>query len=328
MRVAIVVPVFCEEKNLERLYARLEGVISRLPHIEWRYLFVNDGSQDGSLEVLSALAQRDPKIQVLDLSRNFGKEIALSAGLHAADADAICCMDADLQHPPELIPDMIEAWNQGAEVVVAVRAGISRQPLLRTLGSRAYNWLMSRLSGLDMISGATDFRLLDRKIAAVFRRVTERERMFRSIVDWMGFRRSYVYFHADARTEGRTSFSYAKLWQLAITSITSFSLVPLRLTGYLGLTITLGSGALLMRMLWARFLTKPDLFTPLAIVVVINTFLMGIVLMAIGLVALYIGAIHTEVINRPLYIVRHRINFPAPILRERPEVVVSQQNLS
>ena len=310
MNISIVVPVYCEEKNIPALYRRLEQVIASLPEIGWEYVFVNDGSPDHSLEVLRQLAARDSKVRVLDFSRNFGKEIALTAGVHhAADADAVICMDADLQHPPEFIPKLVEEWKKGAEIVATVRSSIEKQPLLRRIGSYAYYWLMAKISGLNMVSQTTDFRLYDKKVVAAFRQATERNRLFRGIMDWLGFRNVYVEFHADARNDGTAGYSYGKLWQLAIHSITAFSLWPLRLTGYLGVFITTVSGLLLAWMLGAYLFNNKLGYTPLAIVVVANTFLIGIVLMGIGLVALYIGTIHTEVTNRPLYIIRERLNF-------------------
>lgn len=310
MRVAIVVPVYQEEKNIRALYARLEDVIASIPQVHWEYLFVNDGSRDRSFEILRDLAHHDPKLKVVSLTRNFGKEIALSAGAHAASADAIICIDADLQHPPDLIKTMVNEWQHGADVVIAVRRSTTKEPLLRRIGSYLFYKAMSwSTGGLQLTPGTTDFRLIDKKVLNVFREMTERARLFRGLVDWMGFQRKNIYFHADARNGGTTSFSYRRLWQLAINSITSFSLLPLRLTAYCGLVITLMSGLLLVRMLWARLFSSTVIFTPLAIVIVMNTFLIGIVLMAIGLVAFYIGVIHTEVINRPLYIVRDRINF-------------------
>jgi len=309
-KIAIVIPVYRESGNLRFLYERLESVTGKLPSLDWEYVLVNDGSPDDSLAVLHELSKVDFRVKVLDLSRNFGKEIALTAGVHEVeDADAIICMDADLQHPPELIPALVEKWHAGAEIVATIRTSIEKQPLLRRVGSYLYYWLMSKISGLEMRSQTTDFRLYDKKVIDAFKHATERQRMFRGIMDWMGFRRVYVDFDADARNDGSAGYSYAKLWGLAVNSITSFSLWPLKLTGYLGTLITAISGLLLVWMfLNYLFGSKLD-YTPLAIVVVANTFLIGIVLVAIGLVALYIGTIHTEVINRPLYIVRERINF-------------------
>lgn len=307
--IAIVIPVFREEKNVAKLHARLQDVVGRMPEFDWSYIFVNDGSPDNSFEELKKLAELDVRVKVLDFSRNFGKEVALTAGVHAArDADAVICMDADLQHPPELIPKLVAAWLGGAEVVATIRKSIERQPLLKRIGSHGYYWLMSKISGLDMQSQTTDFRLFDKKVVEAFSRATERERMFRGIMDWLGFRKVYLEFHAGARQEGDAGYSYAKLWNLAVNSITSFSLFPLKLTGYLGVLISLVSGLLLTWMLITRFFFNPAMFTSLAFVVVANTLLIGIVLMSIGLVALYIGHIHTEVINRPLYVVREKIN--------------------
>lgn len=308
--IAIVIPVFREARNIQRLYSSLCEVTSPLAEYRWRFVFVNDGSPDDSLDVLRKLASEDKRVGVIDLSRNFGKEIALTAGVHACTHDdAVICMDADLQHPPELIPELISAWRSGAEIVATIRESIEKQPLLRRMGSHGYYWLMSKISGLDMQSQTTDYRLFDKKVVHAFCRATERERMFRGIMDWLGFSKVYVTFHAGAREEGVAGYSYAKLWQLAVNSITSFSLFPLKITGYLGVFITLTSGLLLFWMVITRFFINPQMFSSLAFIVVANTFLIGIVLMAIGLVALYIGNIHTEVINRPLYVIREQINF-------------------
>jgi len=315
--ISIIIPTYNESASLYALYGRLNLVTSQLTNYYWEYIFVNDGSTDNSLSILRELASLDQKNKILDFSRNFGKEIALSAGVHEAEhADAVICIDADLQHPPELIPELINAWNQGVEIVATIRTSIEKQPILKRIGSRVFYWLMSKISGVKMESQTTDFRLYDKKVIQAFRHVTERERMFRGIMDWMGFNKTYIQFKADARQEGEAGYSYAKLWQLAINSITSFSLWPLRLTGYIGILITLLSGGLLFWMLINYIVTSEWHYSPLAIVVVANTFLIGLVLMAIGLVAHYVGNIHTEVINRPLYIVRERLNFTSTSPKE------------
>jgi glycosyltransferase involved in cell wall biosynthesis len=312
--ITIVIPVYREGNNLECLYERLEKVTITLPFFTWEYLLVNDGSPDHSMALLRQLAKCDAKVKVIDLSRNFGKEIALTAGVHEAHAaDAVICMDADLQHPPELIPKLVDEWQKGGEIVATIRTGTDKQPLLRLVGSYFYYWVMSKISNVGMVSQNTDFRLYDKKVIAAFRQATERERMFRGIMDWLGFHKVYVEFSAAARTEGTAGYSYAKLYGLAINSITSFSLWPLRITGYLGVFITSSSGLLLIWMFGSYVLNSQATYTPLSIFVVANTFLIGIVLSAIGLVALYIGTIHTEVINRPLYIVRERLNFEEKI---------------
>ena len=312
MLISIVIPVYREEKNIPRLYERLQTVTSKI-EAEWEYVFVNDGSPDNSIGALRALAARDSRVKVLDFSKNFGKEIALTAGVHSAAGDAVICMDADLQHPPEIIPQLVAAWRGGAEVVTTIRLSVDGHSLMRRLFSWLYYKIMGWLSGLDMVAHTTDFRLFDKKVVDVFNRMTERQRMFRGIIDWMGFKTDYVEFHADSRDSGVASYSYGKLWNLALSSITSFSLVPLKMTGYLGVAITSVSSLLLGWMLLAKIGMLPGTFTPLAMVVVANTILIGIVLMSLGITALYIGTIHIEVTNRPLYIVRERVNIAAPV---------------
>ena len=315
--ISIIIPIYNESKNLRNFYDRLRSVKEKLLKYNWEFIFVNDGSSDNSLLVLYELAKLDKNNKVLDLSRNFGKEIALSAGVHEiGNVDAVICIDSDLQHPPQLIPKLIKAWEEGIEIVATIRSSIEKQPFLKRLGSKLFYWLMSKISGVKMKPHTTDFRLYDKKVIQAFRNVTERDRMFRGIMDWMGFKKTYISFKADARKEGEAGYSYAKLWHLAISSITSFSLWPLRITGRIGVLITLLSGGLLSWMLLNYiFLHKLD-YSPLAIIVVANTFLIGLVLMSIGLVALYIGSIHTEVINRPLYVVRERLNFKTTSIKK------------
>ncbi len=309
-KIAIVIPVYNESASLHSLYNRLNSVTNQLKNYNWEYIFVNDGSTDHSLSALHELAILDKKNKILDLSRNFGKEIALTAGVHESeDVDAIICIDADLQHPPELIPELINDWERGAEVVATIRTSTEKQPLLRKIGSKIFYWLMSNISGVHMASQTTDFRLYDKKVILVFLSMTERERVFRGIMDWMGFNKTYIEFKADERQDGKAVYSYIKLWNLAINSITSFSLWPLKMTVYFGIIITVFSGGLLSWMLF-NYITSSQLnYSPLSIVIVSNTFLMGLVLISIGLVALYVGNIHTESINRPLYIVRDKLNF-------------------
>jgi polyisoprenyl-phosphate glycosyltransferase len=302
--ISVVVPVFREAHNLDLLYARVREVMEAECGGRWELILVNDGSPDDSWRRICTLASMDPRVVGIDLSRNFGKEVALSAGVEHALGEAVVCMDADLQHPPEVIPELIAQWRSGAEIVATRRMSIQRQPLMRRLGSHVYYWLMARISGVEMVSQTTDFRLYDRRVIEEFKRFTERQRMFRAIMDWMGFRKVYVDFEAPAREHGTAGYSYAKLVDLAINSMTSFSLLPLRLSGMLGLAIAIFSLLLAILMVVDRMWLNHFGFTPIALAVVANTFLIGVVLVAIGLVALYIGTIHTEVINRPLYLVR------------------------
>jgi len=307
-KISIVVPVYNEIENIEKLFSCLKTVVSCIENYEWEYIFVNDGSEDNSYMILLEIANSNADVIILDLSRNFGKEIALTAGVNEGKkSDAIICIDADLQHPPELIPALIAEWRRGAEVVVTIRTESEEQPFFRKLGSKLYYKIMRLMSGLEMRPNTTDFRLYDKKVVAAFLLATERERMFRAIMDWLGFKRAYVNFKAPQRRGGAANYSYAKLFNLALNSITAYSLWPLKLAGYLGVIISAFSGILLLWMIFNYILLRVWIYTPIAIVVVVNTLLIGIVLICIGLVALYIGVIHTEAINRPLYIVREKI---------------------
>lgn len=306
--ISIVIPIYKEEKNLLKLIERLDLVTNTMPDIDWQYVLVNDGSTDNSWGLIKKLTNESFKVTGIDLSRNFGKEIALTAGVHyARDSHAVICIDADLQHPPELISELIEKWRNGAEIVGTVRMDSDKEFFLRKLASGLYYWIMARVTDLSMMPHTTDFGLYDYKVVDTFCEVTEHGRIFRGIMDWMGFRSVYIEFVASARSDGVATYSYKKLWQLAINSITNFSLWPLKIVGYLGISITMASGLLMFWMLVNYLLRDELLYTPLAIVVVANTLLIGIVLSAIGLIALYVGAIHTEVINRPLYVIRETV---------------------
>jgi dolichol-phosphate mannosyltransferase len=306
--ISIVVPIYCEESNLRLLIERLDIVTGTLTEFNFDYVLVNDGSNDGSWELIKKLASESSRVVGIDFSRNFGKEVALTAGVHQAkNSDAVICIDGDLQHPPELIPQMVADWRAGAEVVATVRTGTEKESIVRKVGSRIFFWVMAHVSDLSMVYRTTDFRLYDRRVVSAFCQLNERGRIFRGMMDWMGFRRVYLEFQADARRAGTATYSYRKLLGLAINSITSFSLFPLKVVGYLGITITLTSAILLIWMMLSYLIYNQWIYTPLAIVVVANTLLIGIVLIAIGLIAVYIGSIHTEAINRPLYFIRQTI---------------------
>lgn len=306
--ISVVVPVFNEEENIPLVFTAIKEVFAHLPDYTWEVIFVNDGSYDNSLLEILRLAQKDSHVKGLDFSRNFGKEPATSAGCHHARGVAVITMDADLQHPPELIVKFLALWEGGAEVVYTVRKVHRGAGWFKKLSSRVFYWLFNKVSDVKTESGTTDFRLMDQKVIAVFRKFPERERMFRGMIDWMGYKREKVEFVAPDRIHGTAKYSYRKLFQLALNSFTSFSLLPLRLAGYIGVFITLVSGLLLAAMLVTRWFIDPGMFTPIAILGVSNMFLIGIVLISLGFIALYIARIHGEVINRPLYIVREKVN--------------------
>ncbi len=307
-KISVVIPVYNEEKNLPLISQEVGGVFSGTPY-EYEIIFVNDGSSDNSLLEIIRLGENDSRIKGLDFSRNFGKEPALSAGCHLATGDAVITMDADMQHPASIIPELLSHWERGAEVVYTVRKKNEGASLMKKMTSGMYYWLFNKITSVTTEPRSTDFRLMDKKVMDVFRRFPERERMFRGMVDWMGYKRARVEFVARKRLHGEAGYSYVKLFHLALNSFTSFSLLPLKMAGYFGVMITTLSGTLLVVMFISEFFSQWWVFTPLAILATVNIFLVGIVLISLGFVALYIARIHNEVINRPLYIVREKVNF-------------------
>jgi glycosyltransferase involved in cell wall biosynthesis len=304
--VSIVVPVFDEAQNIEPLHRALLAVTSGMDGYRWETVFVDDGSRDESLLVLSRLAEKDETVKVVALARNFGKEIALTAGVTYARGDAVVTMDADLQHPPDVLPQLVAKWRAGAEVVVATRGATARKSLVRRASSRLFAVFSRALSGNDRIEeGGTDYRLIDAKVRAAFLLVRERRRAYRQIVDWLGFVRETVVFDAGERHQGRSTYSLPKLWNLAIDMIVSRSSMPLRFLLYIGVLIFIASSVSLAWMFLAFYYVDPKWkYTPLAQATVFNTLLIGILLTAIGVLGLYIARIHDEVLGRPLFVVR------------------------
>jgi dolichol-phosphate mannosyltransferase len=301
--VSIVVPVYNEAKNLPLLVERFDRIADE--RHRWEYVFVNDGSRDDTLEVLRTLQASRPRMRVLDLSRNFGKEAALSAGLAHANGDAVICIDADLQHPPELIPELVDHWRRGAEVVVTVREQTEQPSLVRRAGSALFYWLLARMSDVEVIGKSTDFRLLDRRVVQEFVKLSDHDRLVRGLVDWLGFRRVVVTFRASARAHGESTFSFRHLTRLFFNGIMSHSSAPLKWVGILGVVTTIVFTTLLVIAALAQTF-RPTLLNvrPIALVTLAITALIGVVLTALGVVAVYVARIYAEVVRRPIYVVR------------------------
>ena len=305
--LTIVVPVYNENENIILLRAKIYTILKDIEKYKFKILFVDDGSSDNSWKVITDMSISFDYVSGIRLSRNFGKEIALSAGVeYAQNSDAIICIDADLQHPPEKILELLNKWENGAEVVIGIREDCNTDSKVKQIGSKIFNTFLCRFSHLDTQPNSTDFRLLDKKVVHSLLRFSERNRMFRGLVDWMGFTRAFINFDAPARHSGSPTYSFRKLVALAVNSLTSFSLLPLRLTGYLGLVVVSFSSIILCYMPFSEYILG-GVYTPLAYFMIFNTLLVGIVLCALGMIALYIGHIHTEVVNRPLFIVTKEV---------------------
>jgi len=306
--ISIVVPVYNEEENLYLLYGSLKNILSTCGR-DYEIIFVDDGSTDDSLSILQKLSVDDSRIKLIEFSRNFGKEAAISAGLFFATGNGVILIDADLQHPPELIPQFLGKWEAGADLVIGVREKNQGESLVKKLGSSVFYKIMKWIGETKTVPRATDYRLLDRKVVDEFNRLTERNRITRGLIDWLGFKKDYIYFTANKRNGGRTGYSYSKLTKLALSSFVSHSLFPLKLAGYLGITITFFSAILGLFVFSEKYLLNDPwhlYFSGPALLAILILFLIGIVLTCLGLIALYIANIHSEVSNRPLYIIRDK----------------------
>lgn len=305
--LSIIVPVHNEEQNIPLVYDELVKVFQGLSRYDYEVIFVDDGSRDGSWQQIEYLCRRDGKVRGLQFARNFGKEIATTAGIHHAKGDAVKIIDADLQHPPELIPVFVEKWEKGSDIVIGVRSTNQEEGAIKKYGSYFFYRILSAISETPIIPQGTDFRLMDRKVVNEFNRFSEKNRITRGLIDWLGFKRDYVKFDAPARQHGEASYSPLKLLKLAFSSFISHSMFPLRLAGYLGLGIIGLSGPLGLFIFVEKYLLGDPWnmrFSGPAILAVILLFLVGIVLVCLGLIALYIANIHTEVTNRPMYVIR------------------------
>lgn len=308
--ISIIVPVYNEEKNTSLVHAEILNIFSTLSY-DYEIIYVNDGSTDRSQLVIEGLAKTDKRVKSIEFSRNFGKEAATSAGLSHSVGDAAIMIDADLQHPVLLIPKLIQRWEDGSDVVIGVRTKNNGASLVKRFGSFLYYKIINTISDTPIRSGATDFRLLDRKVVVEFNRFTENQRMTRGLIDWLGFKRDFVEFEAGERADGVASYSFLKLIKLAISSSVAHSLVPLKITGYLGLIIVSISGLSGLIILIQHYVFGDILFWNVssnAQLVIFMIFLIGIILSCLGIIALYIGNIQSEVSNRPLYVVRSTKN--------------------
>lgn len=308
--VSIIVPMHNEALNIQPLYEELSRHIRKLAY-RFEIIFVDDGSSDESVALVERLAKKDKRVRLIEFARNFGKEPAISAGLHAAKGDAAIMIDADLQHPPQLIGTFLEKWKKGAEVVVGVKQYSKDEKWFKKWCSARFYTIMQRVANTRITPHASDYRLIDRKVMKVFARMTERNRITRGIIDWVGFKRAYVHFEVGLRNAGTPSYNFASLVRLAINSLTAYSLLPLQLAGYLGIGILLIAAPLgIFLMLETYLLGDPFNWqvTGTAMLAIMILVLVGLILACLGLIALYIAHIHAEVTNRPLYIVRRNVS--------------------
>ncbi len=306
-KLSIVVPIYNEVEGIEDFIAkRLLPVLSKIYNYSFEILLIDDGSTDGTLEVLHNLIEEKSNIKIIAFSKNFGKEAALAAGYRLASGEAVISIDSDGQQPPKLIPKFISSWESGAKIVIGVRDRYTKHGFIARHGSKMFYKLLRLMGRKTIVPGSTDFCLLDRVALDELNKLSEHTRITRGLVDWIGFSRDYIRYTYDARFAGKPSYNFKKLFRLAIDSFVSMSSTPLVIFGYIGIIITILSFLLGMFCLVNQYILGDPLglYWPGAVhMAILITFLVGLVLISQAITAIYIANIYIEAKNRPLYII-------------------------
>ncbi|TCZ67080.1 glycosyltransferase family 2 protein [Flaviaesturariibacter aridisoli] len=301
-QVDIVIPVFNEAENIAGLVAAVQAVMDGLPY-NYGFILVDDGSSDGTLSVLQGLSAHDPRVRYRSFSRNFGHQAALKAGLDASTGDCAISLDGDFQHPPELIPQLLQHWEEGYDVVYTLRRDEDKQAgsMKRWTSDQFYNF-MNRMADLDLEKGSADFRLLDRKCVRVLQKMQEHEPFFRGLVKWIGFRQVAVEYQPAARRAGRSKYTFRKMMRFALQGITSFSTKPLFFAAYLGFVFAMASVLYLPYALISYYFGH--VVNGWTSVIVTITFFGGLQLCILGIMGLYLGKVFMQGKDRPMYLVK------------------------
>ena len=308
--ISIVVPAYNEQDVLRVFHERLSPVLAKLGvHVE--VIYVNDGSSDGTLEILRSLKATDERVAILDLSRNFGKEIALTAGLDHASGDAVIVIDADLQDPPELIPEFLQRWHEGYDVVYARRTEREGESALKKATAYVFYRIMQRASHVKIPEDAGDFRLLSRRAVDSLRQLREHHRFMKGLFAWIGYPQKAVFYQREARAAGKTKWNYWRLWNFALEGITSFTTAPLRFATYIGLLTALASFVYAAIVIYKTLAFGESVRGYPSLMVAI-LFLGGVQLFTIGIIGEYLGRMFNEAKQRPLYIVKDYLPAGAP----------------
>ncbi|MCC0176079.1 glycosyltransferase family 2 protein [Waterburya agarophytonicola K14] len=307
IEISVVVPLYNESENIENLFTRLTSVLDQLK-ITYEIICINDGSKDNTLDQLIQFNQQNSTIKVISLSRNFGKEIALTAGIDHASGAAIIPIDADLQDPPELIGQLIEKWREGYDVVYATRRSRRGETWLKQATAKAFYQTISKMSPVAIPANTGDFRLLDRKVVEAIKKLPERTRFMKGLFAWVGYKQTSVLFDREPRYSGNSNWNYWKLWNFALDGIISFSFLPLKVWSYVGVSISLVS------LFYALFLVIRTLAFGVdvpgyASLMVAILFLGGVQLITLGVLGEYLGRVYEEVKGRPLYLIREKYGF-------------------
>jgi polyisoprenyl-phosphate glycosyltransferase len=316
VEISLVVPMHNEEAMVERFFARVAPVLASITP-SYEVICVDDGSHDQTVPLLLKARSADPRIRIVSLSRRFGKEAALTAGIEHASGQAVIPIDADLQDPPELLTEMVAKWREGYDTVVAVRSDRSQDSALKRATAAAFYSVMKRVGDVPITPNAGDFRLLDRRVVEALKQLPERTRFMKGLFAWLGFRTAYVSYARPERAAGTTKWQYPKLWRFALEGITSFTSLPLTIWTYAGALMALFAFLYALFIIGRTLLLGTDL-PGYASLVVIILFFSGLNMLGIGIIGEYLGRVFVEVKHRPLYLVGNRYGFGDPAAESRP----------
>ena len=304
-KVSILVPCYNEEKSLPVLYEQLKQLMDGHQDFEWQVLLVDDGSKDSTLQVCKTLRQTDDRVAYIGLSRNFGKERAMLAGFDHATGDCLVIMDADLQHPPHVIPQMLQYWQEGYEDVYAKRNDRGKESWSRRKLTLAYYKLLQKSAKIDVLPNVGDFRLLDRKCVDALKTMRESERYTKGLYCWMGFKKKEITFDQGERYAGKSSFNFSRLMGLAVNGITSYTVAPLRISTILGFIVSICAFIYMLYVL-IKTCIMGDPVQGFPTLVILILFLGGVQLLAIGIIGEYLARIYQETKHRPVYLISEK----------------------
>lgn len=307
MLISVVVPIFNEGDTIPELHRRLSTVMEGLPEA-YELIYVNDGSRDSSGQLIRDLVAADPHARLIDLSRNFGHQIAITAGMDHARGDAVVVIDADLQDPPEVIPELVAKWREGYDVVYAVRARREGESLFKRATAALFYRLIARITNVEIPLDTGDFRLMSRRAIEGLKRIRERNRFVRGLVAWLGFRQTGVTFVRQERFAGETKYPLKKMFRFAFDGITSFSFLPLQLAMYLGFVVSFVSFLGILYVIYLRIFTQETILGWASLMTAI-LFLGGVQLITLGIIGEYVGRIYDEAKGRPLYLTQDVVGF-------------------